>query len=52
MKKGEIAARKDDAQHSFELPSYNQVSGSGWLKLEKKHELTRWIKFHSRDNSA
>jgi hypothetical protein len=30
---------------------YDQVSGSGWLKLEKKAELTGRIKFHSGDSS-
>lgn len=30
---------------------YDQVSGSGWLKLEKKDELTGRIKFHSGDSS-
>ena len=29
----------------------DQVSGSGWLKLEKKDELTGRIKFHSGDSS-
>ena len=30
---------------------YDQVSGSGWLKLVKKNELIGRIKFHNGDNS-
>ena len=30
---------------------YDQVSGSGWLKLVKKNELIGRIKFHSGDSS-
>jgi hypothetical protein len=29
---------------------YDQLSGNGWLKLEKKTELTGGIKFHSGDS--
>jgi len=47
----EFGGEKRFAFTREENEEYDQVSGSGWLKLVKKNELIGRIKFHSGDSS-